>query len=735
MKKYFRHIISYTNKVLLVSTLVAAHNIICMMPGQQMQMPRLQSGPSLTPQGQSPMVGPSNGGMHMPSDAELEAMFKEIEKIAAENPEIIKEWEREGQRAIMAMSDSELNEFSQLMGLDPAQLREEAARALAGELPQEIIPEPIKQEPVKNKPEKQPEKPLTPTSKSDINVIKQTIQELISTLARIKQIASSVRDVYEMVREWSQELRDLMFYLHVIDQDEHYKELALPEFKNLVKIITELQKNLSLELPNLIVPDDLTHQLTPYDMLDISSQASEKEINAAYENLAQKNNPKVLEKKLRAEGISDNNIKRLVKAARINFEVIEETYEQLKDEKLRKQINRTIQAEEQFNKQKLERAQEKLKNIKASLSQAIYSKQVLTELERFLQNYAQQEAALKKKMDEAEKKQAAEQKKRQGMRATETPGRYDQTVSYSGRGNDYGYHSDFPSYYDSKDWDRYRPDFNYGEKPREEEKKPSEKPGEKTKEEKEKEEKTAKENAEKKAIQKKSDDVDKRSIDQLMNEIEKDLKLFGAEYTKSENKISLTNFNAYAQEKEIKKIITPAQEAKYENLPATPYDWDTLGLTPEEREKEELKYLQSAAGEEPFEPFKTIRTLVKEAVSEKLGEPSPAPVNRNMSTTLKELEKNLKIDKLSENLKNLSKKIKIEKPKLSSQQEKSWKAIAESYRKQKKSIETLKKQLETAQEEMTAEKQKAHEQELESFLENIQTIVENYNSVNKKFED
>lgn len=732
--------LAYIQRSVIITSLLICHSNSGMMPGQNfgpsMNMPGLPSGPNFAP----PASQQGNGGMHMPSDAELEAMFREIEKIAAENPEIIKEWEREGQRAIMAMSDAELNEFSQLMGLDPAQLRAEAAQALAGEpITQEAHHEPIRPEQPSKKPSETTEKPAIKASKSDIDTLQRMIRELIHDLVRLQQAANSVRDVHEMVRAWSQELRELMFYLRVIDSDEHYSQLAAPEFKNLLKTLTRLQKDLSSEISNIILPDDLSHETTAYDLLGLIPHASEKEINAAYEALSRKHNPKKLEQELRAAGKSEENIKRLVKAARINFEAIEEAYEQLSDEKLRKQLNRTIQAQQQLQQQKIEHALTALQAIKASFSNAVYTQQLLHDLERFLKTYAPQQAALKKQIEEAEKKRKEDQKKKEGMRAQETPGRYEQSVSYGRPSYDYGY-SDFPNRYSSdSDWNRHRPDFDYGSKeealkkpetgaPLKTEQKPGEKPKdekEKGKEEKPKDSSSSKEAEEKQAAQKKSENIDKRPIGYIVTDIEKNLKEFEKQYgAATENTISKNNlrdFETYAQEKSITREIKPAQYGKTRLMTD-----EELAYTPEELSQKNL------VEDKPQAKQRTVKEIIQKAVTEEL----PSAVRPDISNKLQDIEKTLKIDALAKDFENLDKKMKIEKiKKFDTGGESVWKKITELHKKQKKTLDKLAKQISKAYEGMSPEKQEAHEEAIEKLLKDIKIISDGVTNINKKFEE
>lgn len=346
-------------------------------------------------------------------------------------------------------------------------------------------------------------------------------------------------------------------------------------------------------------------------------------------------------------------------------------------------------------------------------------------------------------MQEAEKKHAEEQKKREGMRPSETSGRYEQNVSYKpAPSNDYGYRSDFPSYSSGRDWDKHRPDFSYGDnKSPDEDKKPidskagsSQKPVEKTKEEKEREEKAGKETAEKQAAQKKSSDLDKRDIPAIMNDIKQAfdtlIKQYGPDVEGINNKAIINNFEAYAQQKP-GDIISPTE---YSPNPAQIMSEAEQKLSANELLKKNVEEVQPAT-----DP-RTVRKITKKAIV--------AQIDPAQSNHLKDLEKNLKLDQLSKDLETIAKKIKIEKIKFTPEQEKKWKSITELYEKPKKattssstkkyvksSLDEIGKKIESAYARMTPEKQEAHKDAVEQFLGNVHTIKEKYSALNKTFEE
>ena len=360
---------------------------------------------------------------------------------------------------------------------------------------------------------------------------------------------------------------------------------------------------------------------------------------------------------------------------------------------MRKQLDRTIQAEKQIHQQKITQALDSLKRITAALSKAIYNQQLITEIDSFLKKYAPDQAALKKQMEEAQKKRSEEQKRRESMRPSETPGRYEQNVSYGRPSYDYGYHSDFPNFTQS-DWNKHSPEFSYGlgdhkknekEKLHEESKKPAEKASEKTKDQKSKEEKKeeSKEEKEKKEKakekEKPSDEI--KAVNKLLEAIEKDINTFDLAYQQQTNKNILREFENYTKEATIKQKKT---RQKYEEVT----EW------------------------------------------------VPAPVNNNMSTNLQNVEKALKIDALAKSFEDLYKTIR--KIKVGPDQEKSWKKIASALKKQQKKLQDIAEKLMQCQEnllneDMPSAKKNAHFKDVEKFTSNIISIVANFNKINDRY--
>lgn len=451
------------NKIIVYSFYCLLTATLALTPFLNAQFGPMPAMPPMNgqPQGQMPP-----GGMPMPSEQELEQILQMIEKAAAENPELIKEWERQGQREILKMSDADLAAFSQMVGIAPGVLREEAEKALADELAATPAQQPVDEDFSPQRPTAQ-QKPTQPTApkitKAETQQTGTVIKNLIKQLAEIQTKSASVREVHELMRAWIQELRELMFYLSVIDRNEYHQHLSLPKFKSLLSALVTLENSLKTELPAIVLPDDLTEEGTLYDLLGVKKSASTAVLDAAYERLAAQHNPKKLEQKLRSQQVPEKSIKQQVKKATLSFDAIEDAYEQLSNPKLRAQIDREIQARKSLKREKIAQATQALKSIKQSLEEAIYLEELLYKLEQFLQDYAPAQLALKKSIEEAEKKQLEEQKKRGSITPTSTYGTFEPKVSYSQPSgyDDYGYNSNFNPYSDYGSYNNY-PDYSYG---------------------------------------------------------------------------------------------------------------------------------------------------------------------------------------------------------------------------------------------------------------------------------
>lgn len=646
------------------------------MPGGAQGM----GGPGFGGPGQA---GPA-AGMPMPSEQELEQILKMIEQAAAENPELIKEWERQGQREILRMSEADLAAFGQMVGIAPEVLREEAEKALADELGAAAVPAPqaaasreeefIPQRPSAAQKIEQP-KP----SKGDTHQTGALIKGLIKNLAELQAKAASVREVHELIRAWLQELRELMFYMNVVDRLEYHEHLSLPKFKGLASALGSLYNVLRTEVPHIVLPDDLLEEPTAYDLLGVKKSAKDTVIDAAYEKLVEKHNPKKLEKELRAQGLDEKAIKQQVKKATLSFEAVEDAYEQLHDPQVRAQVDREIESHKSSKQHKIDQATQALKKIRHALEDAVYGNEILFALEEFLHDYAPQQLALKKTIEEAEKKHLEEQKKHAAIRPTSTYGHFEPEVRYtpSSEYDDYGYgsnfnpYSDYGNYYDNYPDYSYSSDSDYG--------KPSKgagTEGEKDKEKKEEKEKEEKTGGGGKAPSAKdvadAFKIDPRTPDEIIKSIDKNFDEFIKNYVK--DPAMKTHYQTILDgfSKNLKSAPTPA------TTPAT-----TTQLTAEEQAR--LDELDKAPKPLTKKDFQEKQDLEKKKSATEITLPSGSDIPKHFE----DFRKNLKLDVLAHDIENLKKVFRTLDSK-SADQEKALKKLAKKIEEHEDVIPNLK---------------------------------------------
>lgn len=672
-------------------------------------------------------AGPA-AGMPMPSEQELEQILKMIEQAAAENPELIKEWERQGQREILKMSPADLSAFGQMVGIAPEVLREEAEKALADELgaaamspvaaaEEEYTP----QRPTAAQKIEQPSVPKP--SKSDTQQTSVIVKGLIQQLADLQAKAASVREVHEVIRAWIQELRELMFYARVIDRHEYHQHLSLAKFKSLLSALSNLYSTLRTEVPNIALPDDLLEEQNAYDLLGVKKSAKDSAIDAAYERLVEKHNPKKLEKELRAQGLDEKAIKQQVKKATLSFEAVEDAYEQLHTPQLRAQIDREIKAHKSLKQQKIAQATQALSSIRQALEEAVYGDEILFKLEQFLQDYAPQQLALKKTLEDAEKKRLEEQKKQASITPTVTYGTFEPEVRYTQPSSydDYGYSSNYNPYSDYGNYYDNYPNYSYAS---EQDSTPSSSagsaaptPGAGEKKEKgEGEEKDAKKPSGKAPSPEKiqqARQIDERNPEDIIKSIDKNFDEFLKKYMPSKTDASKAKPGAPKQDSPYKKTLSDFQNKLKITTKTVP--------AAEEEEEEEIK--ETEEGEE----------ITEEAAEVTL--PETIQEQSDVSKDFEKIRKDLKIDVLAQETENLFKIFKKLELK-NAEQEKGLTKLADKIESNKKAIPSLQSELTKIEplinEDINAKNYEAFTQlknDVDLINENFETIRNNYANI------
>lgn len=411
------------------------------------------------PAGQQAMPGV----MPSPSAAEIEDAFAKVEEIQRTDPELFKQLEDAGKEIIkeMAKQDpAQLEAFAQSFGLKPEELLAEATKPT---VPEEAMPteEPAIEE-FEETPEEAPIQPMqktmspTPQAPSAPKTVKKSVpineSQVQRTIAQVAEHIELLRTkmagsatVYAELRSLELDLLSLALLIAIIDSPTHIIRLSKGEFNDLINALERLAAVLIAEEPHI---QAMRTMPTKYDLLGITPQANATQLEKAFKTLKKKLDPKTIEKKLKKRGLSGDDLKRQVKAARITFSEIEEAYELIKDPITRRDIvDRAIELEAKQQGIDTATAKAAVSEIRDALSSAFYKDEILSKIEAYLDTYAPEALKQKKAQEKEEKKRLDEQKRRTRQSPIQTPGEsFEPTISVpSGESGRYSY--DSPSFY------------------------------------------------------------------------------------------------------------------------------------------------------------------------------------------------------------------------------------------------------------------------------------------------
>lgn len=366
--------------------------------------------------------------MATPSAEQVEKAYRQVEELQTTDPELFKQLEEEGKKIILQLAKEDpkqLEEFAKSFGLSADQLVEEAQKPTAPveaaeEVPTEIPAAEIPAAERPTTPTAQPEKPAVERKRIEASMASRVISQATEHIESLRTKMASSDLVYTELRALELDLLSLALLLPIINKDEHYDRIAAGIDADFIDVLETLVTILISQEPLVTVS---TSGMTPYDLLGVPQNATPKEIKRKFKKLENEIGPAAAEKKLRAEGLTGDDLKRQVKAARITFETIQDAYEELIDPETRRDIvDREIQLVAEQSKVDEIATKDALKKIREALSEALYSQTLITKLEDYLQKYAPEQLKQKKEQEKLEKKHLEDQKKRAQRPAVSTPG-------------------------------------------------------------------------------------------------------------------------------------------------------------------------------------------------------------------------------------------------------------------------------------------------------------------------
>ncbi len=389
-------------KILLYSCLIGTA-LPPFIHSQQAQPP--QANEQQTPgQGQ-----PLAGQMQPPSEEELEQMMEMINELSEEDQQALEELGRE---IINNMSDEELQELSEAFGVTPEELRADAQRP--------------PQQPTQPKQPQKPEQPQQPQKQQEQQFLStQETQALVNNtimvLEKLIQKADLLPQDMNKLEPSIKEMQDIVAYLKIIRNKQHMQRLASNEYKDIVTTLQMLTPQLQKLEPRIEVPE-VDEEQNPYQVLGLTQQATQQEIQQQYEKLKSEKSPEEVEKRLQEQGASPRQIKKAVRDARIAFTDIQEAYNTLSDPKMREQIQRQKSAQQKQLTDMRQTVIETQNEVVNTLKTAIENNNIISRLEAFLKAYEPQELEKKKQLEKAEQEQRKSQKERERQRPPQPGG-------------------------------------------------------------------------------------------------------------------------------------------------------------------------------------------------------------------------------------------------------------------------------------------------------------------------
>lgn len=300
---------------------------------------------------------------------------------------------------------NQIETMMQEEGLDPSN-PEELIKWLEKQESEEPQPEQKeKKEPEKNK----PVTPIVIEATENINDTAMMLDNLNKTLALFRQKASLNTYMNNSIGRLNLELNEFTYFLNILKEPDIIKYLISKEFQTLYKNLIKLSKVLDKNEKNINIIENLDQELNPYEVLGLSSHASNQDIEKAYKELKELYDSENLRKTLRKENLSEKEIEKKLKQAKLSFSFIQNAYDSLKDPKEKAQLDKNLRQSEYIENQLEKNSLEAFEAIKLELTNSLFN--ILSDIKKLLEKYKPEELAKAKAQEELEKKILEESKK------------------------------------------------------------------------------------------------------------------------------------------------------------------------------------------------------------------------------------------------------------------------------------------------------------------------------------
>lgn len=337
----------------------------------------------------------------------------------------------EGLPPELMMSEEEFKQMVEFLEtLDPKELEEleKLGRQVLTDMginPDTL--EPLPGQPTPPTPPEQPKAEEKKGTEPQIPVVsvqaKQEVERILSlALSQLMRVQEYLilQDKHE-VAQLRQIIDDLTYYIKVLQHASLVERLALPAHQTIVSTTRQLADQLSaITLTQATISEEESEN--PYDILQVNPSATLEEITKVFEERAQELAPAKVKEELIQAGVPEKDAKRILKEAQLSLSLIKDAYELLSDPIARERIDeeRKKKSEHVIEQQKFNQAT--LERIAQVCKTAVIDKNLISAIEKFLQDYEPEQLKIKKARDEAEKQRLKEQEALLRTRPTVTPG-------------------------------------------------------------------------------------------------------------------------------------------------------------------------------------------------------------------------------------------------------------------------------------------------------------------------
>ena len=399
-----RLIRSYTGTILNVSTL------ILMIGGMSPIIARVTAPTAPIPQ--EPSFKISDDELKMlnldPNEAqELKQFFDELNKLSPQQKQELEELgrateERMKQQNLDPNNLDDLMKFMETEGLTQPQPKKPVRKAPPRRKPR---PRP------KPKPVDDEREIVSITSPSDTKTM---LNELIKHLGSLRQKAITRAAISQKLESVQDQVNQLSFYLNLLRSPDLIKLLTSKEFVQLHGALEKLHKSFMSYEPSISARkrSDVLNPDDPYEVLDLHYNATPKEIEAKFVDLATSRSPQAIEAQLEQEGCEEKVCNRIKKVANRTFDLILQAYNTLKDPEKRAEVDESLREKIAKESRREATSLRAFNELFAAISSAFTMERLIPQMDQLLEKHKPEELAQMKAQMELEKKVYERSKKR-----------------------------------------------------------------------------------------------------------------------------------------------------------------------------------------------------------------------------------------------------------------------------------------------------------------------------------